>query len=182
MTKRVCVYCASSDQIDDIYQEQTVLLGTYLGQKGWNVINGAGNKGLMNTLTNAVVASGGTATGVIPQFMVDKGLLHPNLTEVIVTDTMHERKKTMADLSDAVIALPGGYGTMEELLEIITWKQLGLYHKPIIVFDILAFYDDLFTFITRALAKNFIRQEHVHLCHRAENLEAVIQLLAGNIT
>ena len=120
MIKRVCIYCASSDNIDEIYTKDAKILGSLLGKKSMNIINGAGAKGLMQAVSDAVLSAGGTVTGVIPNFMCENGWCHENLTEVIRTETMHERKKIMADMSDAAIALPGGFGTFEELLEIIT--------------------------------------------------------------
>ena len=148
-----------------------------LGRRGLHIINGAGNKGLMCVITDAVLAAGGTVTGVIPQFMVAKGLCHPRLTTVVQTQTMHERKKIMADLSDAVIALPGGYGTLEELLEIITWRQLGLFHHPIIIFNINHFYDLLLSLFEHTVIEKFVRDEHAHLWHVANTPEEVIGLI-----
>ena len=177
MIKRVCIYCASSNRIDGIYSTDAAELGTLLGQRGMNVINGAGNIGLMGIVTDAVLSSGGTVTGVIPQFMVDKGLCHPNLTEQIITKTMHERKKKMSDMSDAAIALPGGYGTMEELLEIITWRQLGIHQNPIIILNTNNFYDPLIEMLHRAVDEKFIREIHAHLYHIAQNPREVVELL-----
>ena len=124
--KSVCVYCASSTKIDKAYFEAARQLGKLLAEKGINVINGAGCQGLMAAVSDSALEAGGKVTGVIPHFMVEQGWYHHKLTELIVTNDMHERKQRMAALADAVIALPGGYGTFEELLEIITWRQLGL--------------------------------------------------------
>ena len=126
----VCVYCASSTKIDSVYFDAARELGTLLGQRQIRLINGAGNMGLMSAVSDAALRAGGEVTGVIPRFMVEQGWHHTGLTQLVEVESMHERKKTMADLSDAVIALPGGCGTLEELLEIITWKQLGLYLNP----------------------------------------------------
>ena len=119
----VCVYCASSTKIDSVYFDAARELGTLLGQRQIRLINGAGNMGLMSAVSDAALRAGGEVTGVIPRFMVEQGWHHTGLTQLVEVESMHERKKTMADLSDAVIALPGGCGTLEELLEIITWKQ-----------------------------------------------------------
>ena len=124
--KSVCVYCASSTRISPIYFEIAEKLGRLLALNHINLVNGAGCVGLMAEISNAVLKAGGTVTGVIPRFMVENGWHHQELTRLVVTETMHERKQLMAEMSDGVIALPGGCGTMEELLEIITWKQLGL--------------------------------------------------------
>ena len=161
MIKSVCVYCSSSDSISSIYYEEAEKLGTLLGKRRLHVINGAGNNGLMNAVSNVVLKEGGTVTGVIPDFMVKNGWCHQGLTQVIKTNTMHERKKTIADISDAAIALPGGYGTMEELLEIITWKQLGLYNKPVIILNTNHFYDPLLEMFRQATEEKFIHPEPV---------------------
>ena len=177
MIKTIAIYCASSNLIDNIYVKEAEKLGALLGQRGLHIINGAGNKGLMCVITDAVLASGGKVTGVIPKFMVEKGLCHPNLTTVIQTQTMHERKKIMADMSDAIIALPGGYGTLEELLEIITWRQLGLHQKPIIIFNTNRFYDPLLEMFERTVTEKFVREEHARLWHVADTPEDVIRII-----
>ena len=132
----VCVYCASSTQVASAYREAATELGHLLGERNLRVINGAGNSGLMCAVSDAALAAGGTVTGVIPRFMVEQDWCHKGLTDLVEVDSMHERKQRMADLSDAVIALPGGCGTLEELLEVITWKQLGLYLNPIVILNI----------------------------------------------
>lgn len=131
----VCVYCASSTQVASAYREAATELGHLLGERNLRVINGAGNSGLMCVVSDAALAAGGTVTGVIPRFMVEQDWCHKGLTDLVEVDSMHERKQRMADLSDAVIALPGGCGTLEELLEVITWKQLGLYLNPIVILN-----------------------------------------------
>ena len=140
----VCVYCASSTKIPPVYFDAAKELGRLLGERKLRVVNGAGNIGLMCAVSDAALAAGGTVTGVIPHFMVEQDWYHKGLTELIEVETMHERKQLMANLSDAVIALPGGCGTLEELLEIITWKQLGLYLNPIVILNINHYYDPLF--------------------------------------
>ena len=177
MINTISVYCSASNRIDSVYCDDAEKLGRLLGQHHIDIINGAGNIGLMRVITDAVLASGGQVTGVIPQFMVDKGLCHPNLTTVIQTKTMHERKKTMADLSDATIALPGGYGTLEELLEIITWRQLGLYHKPIIILNTHHFFNPLLEMFKHAVDEEFIREAHAQLWHVAQTPEEVIEII-----
>ena len=177
MIKNIAVYCASSNRIDTIYFHEAEVLGSMLGQRAIHMINGAGNIGLMRAITDAVLSTGGTVTGVIPQFMVDRGLCHQRLTTVIQTQTMHERKKMMADLSDAVIALPGGYGTMEELLEIITWRQLGLYKNPIIILNTNNFYGSLLDMFSRIVSEHFVRDEHVQLWQVAQTPQEVIDLI-----
>jgi len=177
MIKNISVYCAASNRMDSLYFTNAEKLGRLLGQRRFHVINGAGNIGLMRAITDTVLSAGGTVTGVIPQFMVEKGLCHANLTTVIQTQTMHERKKTMADLSDATIALPGGFGTMEELLEIITWRQLGLYNNPIIILNINNFYNPLLEMFSRSVAEKFVREQHDCLWDVANTPDEVIELL-----
>jgi uncharacterized protein (TIGR00730 family) len=152
-------------------------LGHLLASKGINLINGAGSIGLMAATSNAALASGGTVTGVIPQFMVEQGWHHTGLTQLIETETMHERKRLMADMSDGVIALPGGCGTLEELLEIITWKQLGLYLKPIVVLNVEGYFNPLLEMLQKAIDENFMRPEHGNIWVVAETPEEAVQLL-----
>ena len=175
--KNVCVYSASSTKIAPVYFAVAEELGHLLASKGINLINGAGSIGLMAATSNAALASGGTVTGVIPQFMVEQGWHHTGLTQLIETETMHERKRLMADMSDGVIALPGGCGTLEELLEIITWKQLGLYLKPIVMLNVEGYFNPLLEMLHKAIDENFMRPEHGNIWVVAETPEEAVQLL-----
>ena len=175
--KNVCVYSASSTKIAPVYFAVAEELGHLLASKGINLINGAGSIGLMAATSNPALASGGTVTGVIPQFMVEQGWHHTGLTQLIETETMHERKRLMADMSDGVIALPGGCGTLEELLEIITWKQLGLYLKPIVVLNVDGYFNPLLEMLHKAIDENFMRPEHGNIWVVAETPEEAVQLL-----
>lgn len=175
--KNVCVYSASSTQIDPIYFQAADTLGRLLAQKGINLINGAGCLGLMSRISDAALATGGTVTGIIPRFMVEQNWHHKGLTHLIETETMHERKRMMADLSDGIIALPGGCGTMEELLEIITWKQLGLYLKPIVILNTNGFYNPLLEMLERAIDQHFMRRQHGTIWQVAQTPDEALQLL-----
>lgn len=175
--KNVCVYSASSTQIDPIYFQAADSLGRLLAQKGINLINGAGCLGLMSRISDAALATGGTVTGIIPHFMVEQNWHHKGLTHLIETETMHERKRMMADLSDGIIALPGGCGTMEELLEIITWKQLGLYLKPIVILNTNGFYNPLLEMLERAIDQHFMRRQHGTIWQVAQTPDEALQLL-----
>ena len=175
--KSVCVYSASSTQIAPVYFEVTEELGRLLARKRINLINGAGCIGLMAATSNAALAEGGTVTGVIPRFMVEQGWHHQGLTRLVETDTMHERKQLMAEMSDGVIALPGGCGTLEELLEIITWKQLGLYLKPIVILNIDGYYNPLLEMLKNAIDGNFMRKEHQAIWQVASTAEEAIDML-----
>lgn len=177
LIKNVCVYSASSTQIDRVYVEAAAELGKLLAQNGINLVNGAGALGLMATVSDAVLESGGTATGVIPRFMKEQGWHHTGLTQLIETETMHERKQLMAKLSDGVIALPGGCGTLEELLEIITWKQLALYLNPIVILNTNGFYDPLLEMLARAIDQKFMRVEHGDMWRVATTPAQAIEML-----
>jgi uncharacterized protein (TIGR00730 family) len=175
--KNVCVYSASSTKIAPVYFAAAKELGRLLAMHGINLINGAGSLGLMAATSDAVLEAGGTGTGVIPRFMVEQGWQHEGLTHLVKTETMHERKQLMAEMSDGVIALPGGCGTMEELLEIITWKQLGLYFKPIVILNINGFFTPLLEMLQRAIDENFMREEHGSIWQVAQNAEEAVELL-----
>lgn len=175
--KSVCIYCASSTQIDNCYFEAAKKLGTILAGKQIRIINGAGSIGLMRAVSDAALEAGGQVTGVIPSFMVEQGWHHEGLSELHVTNTMHERKQRMADLSEGIIALPGGCGTMEELLEAITWKQLGLYLHPIVILNIKGFFDPLIEMLHRAAEQHFMRPQHLDIWQTASTPEEAVELL-----
>jgi uncharacterized protein (TIGR00730 family) len=175
--RTVCVYCASSPHVDPLYIDAATQLGRLIGSRGWRAVNGAGATGLMRALADAVVQSGGTACGVIPQFMVDNGWQYGGLSECIRVATMHERKRQMAAMSDAAIALPGGYGTMEELLEIVTWKQLGLYPHPVVILNTNRYYDPLIAMLHRAAAAQFVQPQHAAIWLEARTPEEAISLV-----
>ena len=175
--KNVCVYSASSTKIAPVYFVAAEELGRLLALRGINLVNGAGSIGLMAATSNAVLANGGTVTGVIPRFMVEQGWHHTGLTRLVETDTMHERKQLMAQLADAVIALPGGCGTLEELLEIITWKQLGLYLNPIVILNIDGFFNPLIEMLEQAIDQQFMRPEHAALWCVASTPAEALELI-----
>ena len=173
----VCVYSASSTKIDPVYFDAAHELGTLLGRQRIRLVNGAGTMGLMSAVADAVLAAGGKVTGVIPRFMVEQGWHHTGLTELREVESMHERKKMMADLSDAVIALPGGCGTLEELLEVITWKQLGLYLNPVVILNTKGYFDPLLDMLHRAVDENFMRQQHGAIWHVARTPQEAVELI-----
>lgn len=158
--KSICVYCASSSRVDPIYTDTAYSLGRLLAQEGIRLVTGGGSQGLMRSVEDGALDAGGKVTGVIPQFMVEQQWNHPTLSDLRVTPDMHRRKQLMAELSDAVIALPGGCGTMEELCEIITWKQLGLYLNPIIIMNINGYYDHLIGQLQHAIDEHFMGAIH----------------------
>lgn len=156
----VAVYCASSAKVSPIYLEAAKKLGEIFTQKNIHCIYGAGHVGLMGALADAVLAGDGKITGVIPKFMIDRDWHHKNLEHVIITKTMHERKAQLASMADAAVALPGGCGTLEELLEIITWKQLCLFQKPIVIVNINGYFNPLIEMLNKAIDEQFMRPEH----------------------
>ncbi|MBQ8866725.1 MAG: TIGR00730 family Rossman fold protein [Bacteroidaceae bacterium] len=175
--KSVTVYCASSTQVDACYFQAARRLGELLAERGVRVINGAGCIGLMSAVSDAALEAGGEVTGVIPSFMVEQGWHHKGLTELRVTESMHERKQLMADLSNGVVALPGGCGTLEELLEIITWKQLGLYVHPIVILNTQGFFDAIISQLHRAVDEHFMRPQHASIWQVAATPEEAVEML-----
>lgn len=173
----VCVYSASSTRIDTVYFKAAETLGRLLAEHRIRLINGAGSIGLMRSVADAVLNNGGEVTGVIPRFMVEQNWHHTGLTALIEVESMHERKQKMADLSDGIIALPGGCGTLEELLEIITWKQLGLYLNPIVILNINGFFDPLLEMLEKAIDEHFMRRQHGDIWKVAQRPEEAVRLL-----
>ena len=172
------VYSASSDAIDKIYVDAATRLGELLAKNNVTCINGGGNLGLMGAVIDSVLLNEGKVKGVIPKFMVDSGWCHQKLTEQIVTNTMHERKQKMAELSNAAIALPGGVGTLEELLEIITWKQLGLYKHPIIILNTNNYYSSLLEMFDNMIEQNFMHKRYRHMWQVVNTPEEAIEELS----
>ncbi|MDV3752315.1 LOG family protein [Elizabethkingia anophelis] len=155
--KRITVFCGSSFGTESVYEEQAYELGKILAQNTIGLVYGGANVGLMGAVANGVIENGGEAIGVLPYFLKGKEIAHENLTELILVDTMHERKAKMNELSDGVITLPGGFGTLEELFEMITWAQLGLHQKPIGVLNINGFYTELLAFVQTMVNKGFLK-------------------------
>lgn len=171
----IAVYGASSPIIPRVYKDAAKELGTLLAENHVRLINGAGKEGVMGACSDACLASGGKVIGIIPRFMVENGWCRTGLTELIVTEDMHHRKQKMIEMSDAAIALPGGCGTLEELSELITWKQLGLCNKPLIILNTNGFYDDLLRFFEKAVEESFMRKEHLNLWEVATTPQEAFQ-------
>lgn len=173
----IAVYCASSTKIHPEYFEAARVVGSELARRGVNLVNGAGNMGLMAATSDACLEAGGTVTGIIPKFMVEQGWHHEGLTELILTENMHERKQAIANMSDGCIALPGGCGTLEELLEVITWKQLGIYLNPIIILNLRGYYDHLLQQLQRGIEEHFIGERHAGIWRVATTPEEAVELV-----
>jgi uncharacterized protein (TIGR00730 family) len=170
----VCVFAASSSRINNEYEIAAAKLGSMLAKAGMEVVFGGGGIGLMGKLADAVLANGGKITGVIPSFMKKEGWGHHGLNEMIITRDMGERKKKLFALADAVVALPGGIGTLEELTEAITLKQLSLFDGPVIILNTLGYYNSLLDFIDNMVEKNFMRIEHKGIWEIVNTPEEVI--------
>jgi uncharacterized protein (TIGR00730 family) len=158
--KSVAVYCGSSSGANPIYTQQAQALGAALVAQGLTLVYGGGRVGLMGTIADAVLAEGGQVIGVIPDFLHAKELAHSGCTELHIVQTMHERKLLMAERADAFIAMPGGYGTLEELFEVLTWGQLGLHRKPVGVLNVAGYYDHLLLALDRMRDDQLLRPEN----------------------
>ena len=158
--KRVCVFCGSNPGNDPAYEAATAALGRLIAGRGLGLVYGGSNVGLMGTLADAALAGGGEVIGVIPRSLVDREVAHRGLTDLRVVDTMHQRKALMADLADGFIATPGGYGTLDELCEILTWAQLGIHTKSLGLLNVLGYWDPFLAFLDHAVAAGFLKRAH----------------------
>jgi uncharacterized protein (TIGR00730 family) len=174
--RRICVYCGTNVGSSPAYLEAATTLGTAMADRGIGLVYGGGKLGLMGAIADAVLAGGGEVVGIIPQSLVRAELAHGGLTSLEVVDSMHLRKARMAELADAFVALAGGFGTFEELLEVLTWNQLGFIRKPVVLFDVDGFYTSLFAMFDKAVASGFVRDEHAALAQRASSVDDVLHL------
>lgn len=172
----ICVYCASSSLIDQSYIDAAYELGCLIADSGNAMVCGAGRTGLMGAVIDGTLSRGGNAIGVIPQFMVDNGWHHPNLTHIEITPDIHTRKETMACMSKVAIALPGGCGTLEELLEIITWRQLGLFDGKIIILNINDYFNPLLDMLNKAISDGFMKKDHNKIWQVANTPKEAIEI------
>lgn len=175
--KTIVVYGASSADAEKVFVDAAYKLGGLIARSGKRLVSGAGSTGLMAAVEDGALDAGGVSIGIIPQFMVDNGWLHQGLTETIITPNMHERKNRMAQMADAVVALPGGTGTFEELFEIITWKMLGLFVKPIVILNTDNYYDPLLEMLDRTADRHFMNPLFRKLWAVAKTPEEVIMLV-----
>jgi uncharacterized protein (TIGR00730 family) len=172
------VFCGSARGDDPVFAEAAAAVGRGLAERGVGVVYGGGRVGLMGALADAALAAGGKVYGVIPQKLVDRESGHTGLTELFVVDSMHARKMLMAQLADAFIALPGGFGTLEELFEVVTWSQLGYHEKPVGLLEVAGYYAPLLEFLDRGVATGFVRPEYRPILQHAAELDALLHLLA----
>ena len=175
--KAVAVYCASSTQVGQAYVEDAAKLGELFAKHGVTLVYGGGAVGLMGAICDAVKAHGGKAIGVIPRFMVEKGWLRPGLDEVIEVETMAERKRIMAEITDAAMALPGGVGTFDELMDIVALKKLGLYLKPVVIVNTQDYYQPLATLLERSVTEHFQDEKFRHVWRLANTPEEAMDFV-----
>jgi uncharacterized protein (TIGR00730 family) len=163
MLKRICVFCGSSSGRNEVYLRSAQEVGRLLSERGIDLVYGGGKVGLMGAVADACLSGGGRVIGVIPQLLADKEVAHQGLTELRVVQTMHERKALMADLADAFVALPGGFGTWDELCEVVTWSQIGIQRKASAILNVNGYYDPLLAMADLAVAEGFVRDTHREL-------------------
>ena len=178
--KKICIYCGSSDKIPQTYLDAAYQMGQIVAQNKMTLVYGAGSTGMMGAVANGAMDAEGEVWGVIPKMFDTPQLAHKGLTRYEVTETMHTRKARMADIADAFIALPGGFGTFEELLEIITWAQIGMHRKPIGLLNTNGYYNPLLAMVEHAAVEGFIYNEHVSLFTHADTPTALLEALTNH--
>lgn len=175
--RTLCVFCGSSPGVRKDYAAAARGLGRAMAERGVRLVFGGGQVGLMGVVADAVMEAGGEAAGVMPKALLEKELGHQRLTDLHVVGTMHERKALMADLADAFVALPGGYGTFEEFMEVLTWAQLSLHEKPCGLLNVAGFYEPLVNLFDRAVEEGFVRADHRSLALLEEDPQKLLDLL-----
>jgi uncharacterized protein (TIGR00730 family) len=175
--RRICVFCGSNKGARADYVEAARSMGRVLAHRKIALVYGGGNVGLMGEIADTVLAAGGKVIGVIPEALVAKELAHADLSELHIVGSMHERKALMAELSDAFVAMPGGFGTFEEFCEVLTWSQLGLHQKPCGLLNVMGYYNNLLSLFDHAVAEQFVRPQHRTLVLEEKDPERLIQLL-----
>lgn len=179
--KSITVFCGSSFGTEEIYKEQAVLLGQTLAKQNIKLIYGGANVGLMGAVADGVLNAGGEAIGVLPNFLRSKEIAHLGLTELILVESMHERKTKMSDLCEGVIALPGGFGTLEELFEMLTWAQLGLHKKPIAILNTNGFYDSLIELTKTMVEKGLLKDVNQKMLLVSDNIDDLLEQMKNYV-
>jgi uncharacterized protein (TIGR00730 family) len=175
----LCVFCGSSSPVGAVYREAAVELGAAIARRGLRLVYGGGRVGLMGLLADAALAAGGQVVGVIPEFLRGLEVAHTGLTELRVVPTMHDRKRAMFELADAFGVLPGGLGTLDETIEVVTWKQLGLHDKPVVLIDVGGFWRGLRSLVDGIIAEGFAHAEHAGLWTTVGSIEAALAAVQG---
>ena len=176
---RICVYCGASATRDPAVETEIRTFGREIARRGIALVYGGSSLGLMGALADEVLGAGGNVIGVIPKTLVGREAAHKGLTDLKVVSTMHEREQVMSDLGDAFVAFPGGYGTLKEIIEMITWKQLGIHGKPIVIANIGGYFDALLQQLETAILHHYARPQDKILWAVAENTKAILTLLEG---
>ncbi|MBZ4033480.1 TIGR00730 family Rossman fold protein [Flavobacterium sp. 17A] len=179
--KRITVFCASSYGTEKIYEEQAAALGKTLAEQNIEVVYGGANVGLMGAVADGALNAGGKVIGVLPNFLRSKEIAHLGLTELILVESMHERKTKMNDLCDGVIALPGGFGTLEELFEMLTWAQLGLHKKPIAILNVNGFYDSLIELLKTMTEKGLLKEVNREMLLVSDTIEDLLHQMKNYV-
>jgi uncharacterized protein (TIGR00730 family) len=179
MMKTVCVYCGSSDKMSDEYLQAARQMGATIARHGLILAYGAGCTGMMGSVADGALEVGGEVIGVIPSMFANPTLMHNGLTRLEIVESMHSRKQRLVDISDAFIALPGGYGTFEELFEILTWAQIGLHHKPVGILNMKRYFDPLLSAIDHAWKEGFLYAEHSSLFVSADQPDVLLEMLTN---
>lgn len=177
MKKWVCVFCASAQGESQDYMEQARAMGRAIARRGHGLVYGGATVGTMGAVANAALDAGGEVVGVIPDVLMERELGHAGLTELLVVSTMHERKALMASRADAFVALPGGYGTLDEFIEILTWAQLLIHAKPCVLVNVLGYYDGLLTFLKTAVEQGFLKQANLELIQVARDVDEALDMV-----
>ncbi len=179
----ICVFCGANPGTDPVLAETAGALGAAIGQGGHRLVYGGGRVGLMGIVADATMAAGGEVLGFMPQALVDREVGHHGITELVVTDSMHTRKQAMCDAADGFVTLPGGFGTLDETLEILTWNQIGTIAKPVALVDVSIagrpYYDSLFRFFDEAVAAGLIKPEHRAMAQRATTIDEALAIATG---
>jgi len=173
----ICIFCGSSFGTNPVFKTTAEHIGKTFAGKNITLVYGGGNVGLMGVVSNSVMQNGGKVIGVIPNFMTEKELADYGVTELLMVETMHERKKKMSDIADAFIAIAGGIGTLDELFEIFTWRQLNLHNKPIGLLNTEGYYDSMLAFLNTMVTNGFLKQETLDLLIVRDNIEDLIDAL-----
>ena len=173
----VCVYCGSSSNVDDAYKEAATALGKDMATQGWGVVYGGGRVGLMGLVADSTLEAGGKVVGIIPSHIQEREVQHEDLTELHVVDTMHVRKQMMVDRSQAFVILPGGLGTLDELFELLTWKQLGLHDKPIVIVNMNGYWNEMLKLVRHIASQGFMRENDLNLFVEVKDVQQVAEAI-----
>lgn len=175
--KNVCVYCGSSSKVDEKYKEAATNLGKFIANEGWGIVYGGGRVGLMGLVADSALENGASVIGIIPEHIQEREVQHNNLTELHVVDTMHVRKQMMVDKSEAFVVLAGGLGTLDELFELLTWKQLGLHDRPIVIVNVDGYWTQMLEAMNHIATEGFMREDDLNLFVVVDAVEDVVEAL-----